>query len=144
MYLIYHIISDTGYTGIVNCLIFWGVEQVGNYFYSLSFLFKTSFMLISWVGGVAHEIKIWLLGIWGWDFGLGLGLVKNILFIYQLALVMSPECLGWTSDSVLVWVNRSSQNRVVPNLFEAVLGLRDGNQLTLNYHLHYLWPKPNL
>ena len=73
---------------------------------------------------------------------MGLGLFKNILFIYQLALVMSPECLGWPSDSVLVWVNRSSQNRVVPNLFEAILGLRDGNQLTLNYHLHYLDPGP--
>ena len=49
---------------------------------------------------------------------------------------------AWPPVSVLVWVNRSSQNRVVPNLFEAILGLRDGNQLTLNYHLHYLDPGP--
>ena len=70
-------------------------------------------------------------------------LYQNKDFIYKsVALVM--ECLDWASVSVLVWVNRSSQNRVVPNLFEAILGLRDGNQLTLNYHLHYLWPKPNL
>ena len=70
------------------------------------------------------------------------GRIKKNKYFYKYKLTLICLETSWVSEwacvSVLAWVNRSTQNRVVPNLFQAILGLRDANQLTLNYHLHYL------